>query len=544
MSARPQLRIVPEHRLAGLVTRVSTDGQSRNDEGSLKTQLQRLRQHIEYKTSVAGEDWTEAAVYELKAISGKDSMRSVEFERLFADIRVGRINTILCTSLDRICRSVRDFLHFFEVLSEHGVEFVCLKQNYDTTSPQGKLFVTIMMALAEFEREQTAERTRDAVAARAERGLWNGGRLLGYDLDANHKGYLIPNQSEVMVVNYAFDTYLECGSIAETVSRLNARGYRTKSFTSRREIEHPGHPFAITSIQHVLKNVAYVGKKVIGTGPGRRTVPAVWPGIVEPAKFERVQLLMASNSRSNHSGAAPVKHAHLLARGLLACGRCGSQMQGRSGTGHLKTTYYYYACASKDCCMRVVAGEIEDEVLSHLGSVASDPAVVSGIVENAAIETARQLAHLARRLRTEQRDLKSVRAKAARLLTLETPDDADARSLITDQLRELATRREQLERASRATEDEIQVARGLSITPDAVRDGLSNFKRVYAHLRPFEQRDLIHLLIRHAELHDTKVVLELYENACASFAQASKSDLRFEATKWLPDEDSNLEHRG
>ena len=217
MTSRPGLRLVQEHRLAGLVTRVSTDGQSRNDEGSLKTQLQRLRQHIEYKTTVAGEDWSEAAVYELKAISGKDSMRSVEFERLFADIRAGRINTILCTSLDRICRSVRDFLHFFEVLSEHGVEFVCLKQNYDTTSPQGKLFVTIMMALAEFEREQTAERTRDAVAARSERGLWNGGRLLGYDLDANHKGYLIPNDGEVAIVNYAFDTYLECGSLAGTV---------------------------------------------------------------------------------------------------------------------------------------------------------------------------------------------------------------------------------------------------------------------------------------------------------------------------------------
>ena len=53
-----------------------------------------------------------------------------------------------------------------------------------------------MMALAEFERTQTSERNRDATAARAERGLWNGGHLLGYDLDQAKKGNLIPNTQE------------------------------------------------------------------------------------------------------------------------------------------------------------------------------------------------------------------------------------------------------------------------------------------------------------------------------------------------------------
>jgi site-specific DNA recombinase len=158
-------------RRAGLVVRVSTDRQAITEEGSLKNQLQRLRQHIEYKTVACEEEWAEAEVYELKAISGKDSLRSAEFDRLFADIRSGRVNTVLCTALDRICRSVKDFLHFFEFLNEHGVEFVCLKQHYDTTTSQGKLFITIMMALAEFEREQTSERNREATAARAERGL-------------------------------------------------------------------------------------------------------------------------------------------------------------------------------------------------------------------------------------------------------------------------------------------------------------------------------------------------------------------------------------
>ena len=89
-----------------------------------------------------------------------------------------------------------------------------------------------MIALAEFEREQTSERTSEAAAARAERGLWNGGRLLGYDLDPDKKGSLVPNPEEALLVSFAFDTYLECGSLKNTAQALNRRGYRTKAYTS------------------------------------------------------------------------------------------------------------------------------------------------------------------------------------------------------------------------------------------------------------------------------------------------------------------------
>src|SRR5450759_2391371 len=101
------LSVVPAERRVGLVVRVSTDHQAANEEGSLKTQLQRLRQHIDYKNSVGSEGWSEAAVYELRAVSGKDSVRSDEFKHLFADIEAGRVNTVAFTALARLCRSVR-----------------------------------------------------------------------------------------------------------------------------------------------------------------------------------------------------------------------------------------------------------------------------------------------------------------------------------------------------------------------------------------------------------------------------------------------------
>ena len=535
MTARPALRVVADQRLAGLVTRVSTDRQARNDEGSLKTQLQRLRQHIEYKTGVGGEDWSEAAVYELRAISGKDSMRSAEFERLFADIRAGRINTVLCTSLDRICRSVRDFLHFFEVLSSYNVEFVCLKQNYDTTSPQGKLFVTIMMALAEFEREQTAERTRDAVAARSERGLWNGGRLLGYDLDADHKGNLIPNEAESVLVNFAFDTYLECGSIAETAIALNGAGFRSKSYVSRRQLEHPGGEFGTTTVQHMLKNRAYLGQKVISDTDGSsRSVPAVWLAIVDAEKFARVETLMAANGRSNHSGTATVRHAHLLGRGLLICGRCRGVMQGRSGTGRGGVTYFYYACINKDCALRVVADEVESAVIDRLGFLAADEQLVSDMVAVTNRQTESRLNALDKRLKAHQRDLKSLRAKAATILARDADGDADVRSLVNEELGDLARQRTQLENSTREVEDERARLLEASVIAESVTAALANFTHLYRHLNPHEQREVIALLVGSVELQDGRMTVEIYERACLRFGQAHISDSRFEATSWLP----------
>ena len=126
----------------GFIIRVSTDKQARNPEGSLTNQLQRLQAHIEYKNNACGEKWVESGRYMLKGVSGKDSFRSAEFAQLFSDMESGRVNTVICTALDRVSRSVKDFLNFFEILTKHNVEFVCLKQNYDTTSSQGKLFIT------------------------------------------------------------------------------------------------------------------------------------------------------------------------------------------------------------------------------------------------------------------------------------------------------------------------------------------------------------------------------------------------------------------
>ena len=501
----------PEKR-CGLVIRVSTDGQARNPEGSLTNQLQRLQAHIEYKTTACGEHWVDAARYTLPAISGAKSLRSAQFAQLFEDIRTGRVNTVLCTALDRICRSVKDFLEFFEFLNQHEVEFVCLKQNYDTTSPQGRLFIMIMMALAEFEREQTAERNRDSSLARAERGLWNGGHLLGYDLPPeNERGTLIPNEAEAAVVNAAFAIYLETGSINETVKLLNQRGYRTKEYGSRRGKHHAAGRFYWTPVRWMLMNYAYIGMKEVNKKrrwedqealpePKRyRLVEARWPGIVSEETFYAAQKLLEANDRTKHNQIKGVRHSYLFNHGLLWCGTCGKQMEGRSGTGQQRKRYYYYLC--KACGMRVSATVMTTLVLDRIRVLATEPDVLRDLVAETNRQLQTELPKAQERRAAMEKQLDEVKATSDGLLNrLAAMSTTDAGTLVTEKLDTLGQRRRDLEAGIGALDLSMDQIRREAVNEAQVREALAHTAEVFESLPPFRKKELIRLVLTRAEV--------------------------------------------
>ena len=527
-----------ESRRAGLIVRVSTDIQAANPEGSLTTQLQRLRQHVAYKRDTIGEPWEEAAVYELRGVSGKDSVRSPEFQRLFEDINAGRVNTIVCTALSRLCRNLRDFLDLLELLDEKGVQFCSLKEQFDTTTPHGRLIMTILMALAQFEREQTSERTRDAVIARAERGLWNGGQLLGFDLDPDRKGYLIPNDTELQTVEFGLETYLELGSIKAAARAMNRAGHRTKSYVSRRGKVHPGQEFSFSTVQQMLKNPAYIGKRQIDGLNGPELVDAVWPAVIDSELHDRVQALMASNARTHHSAVKHVRHVYVLNGGLVDCGRCGGSIEGRSGTGRSGQRYYYYSCRAK-CGLRVSADRLEGAVLDRLRILASDPTTVQALTNETQKRLGRDLPKLRKRRELLVKQLAAVGAEANRLLN-DWGETATAREFVEERIGELAARRDDIRNELGRAEQQIAEINTVSKSSDAVVEALRHLDEVYEALHPNERKELFRLVLRRIEVGDEQIVLEIYAGASAPAAGES-AVRRTERLGWLPDEDSNLE---
>jgi site-specific DNA recombinase len=545
------VREVVGMKKCGLIIRVSTDKQAENEEGSLKNQLQRLNAHIEYKNMAEGKkEWLEAGKYVLRGVSGKDSFRSPEFARLFEDMRIGKVNTVLCTSLDRVSRSVKDFLNFFEILTKYNVEFVCLKQNYDTTSSQGKLFITIMMALAEFEREQTSERNREATLARAERGLWNGGHLIGYDVNPEKRGYLFVNEKEKALVQFAFRTYIECGAILETVKRLNRNGYRTKAYSSRRGKYTPPKEFAYTSVQRILRNYAYIAKKEVNKRwmcqeqeslPEKkryRLVKAVWEPLIDEHAFNQVQYLLKKNYSTKHNATRAIKHVYILNSGKLRCGHCESEMEGGSGTSQIKKRYYYYVCKNPGCRFRLPAHEIERFIITYIRGLACKKEHIGQMVEATNGKMLKELPQLLAQKTALQKELEEVKNFAQGLLDQWTGMATDNNAVfLKDKLNELGKRRKEIEDALVSLDVLIEEVERDSVDQEMFEKLLVKFNEVFDSMLPYQQKELVDCLLHNASVSNTKMKIALYGRHTDTRLfdlLETQGDVRPEIPVWLP----------
>ena len=237
----------------GLYTRVSTEDQAQVKDGSLDTQIDLLQDYVALRSRRGEEDWRIAARYREEGRSGKDPSRP-EYRRLLADVRTGKIDTVLCTKIDRVSRSLPGFYELIETLEEHDASFVSLSEQLDTSTATGRAVLKILLVVAELEREQTSERTSQKAAWRASKGLKNGGQILGYDVDPDNPGIPTVNDQERDLVLLIYKTYLETDSYKRTAETLNQRGYRTKSYVSRRGSARGGRPFKDTTINRALTN--------------------------------------------------------------------------------------------------------------------------------------------------------------------------------------------------------------------------------------------------------------------------------------------------
>lgn len=108
--------------------------------------------------------------YFVEKISGKNTDRP-ELQRLFATIQEG--DTIHIHDFSRLSRSTSDLLHIVEDLNKKGVHLVSNKENLDTSTPTGKLMLTMIAAIYEFERTNTLERSKEGIRLAKQRGAYN-----------------------------------------------------------------------------------------------------------------------------------------------------------------------------------------------------------------------------------------------------------------------------------------------------------------------------------------------------------------------------------
>ena len=118
--------------------------------------------------------------------------------RLIGDIKQGIINIIVVYKVDRLSRSLADFVHLVDLFEKYGVSFVSVTQQFNTSTSMGRLTLNVLLSFAQFEREVTGERIRDKIAASKQKGMWMGGVVpQGYDVQDK---LLVVNKEEAKTI--------------------------------------------------------------------------------------------------------------------------------------------------------------------------------------------------------------------------------------------------------------------------------------------------------------------------------------------------------
>jgi site-specific DNA recombinase len=206
-----------------IYTRVSTESGLDQDFNSLDAQYDAAQAYIR---SQAHAGWTLVRPrYDDGGFSGGSTDRPA-LQQLLNDIRARRINVIVVYKVDRLTRSLADFAKLVELFDAHGVSFVSVTQQFNTTTSMGRLTLNVLLSFAQFEREVTSERIRDKIGASKRKGLWVGGMVpLGYQAK-DRKITVVANEAKI--VRHIFRRYLDLGSLNLLLTDLRRTGVKTK----------------------------------------------------------------------------------------------------------------------------------------------------------------------------------------------------------------------------------------------------------------------------------------------------------------------------
>jgi site-specific DNA recombinase len=270
------------------------------------------------------ENYVVFRVYEDGGYSA-DSMDRPALKEMLRDTRDGKLNCVLAYKIDRLTRSVKDFHVLMDIFDRCGVKFVSVTQSLDTQNPMGRLLRNVLLDFAQFEREMTADRTRDKMHQRAQKDLWIGGTVPYGCASENRK--LIPHPEEASRLQYMFHRFARIPSLSRLREELHRRGWYTRS----------NKPWSKMALDHILRNPVYCGLIRFNERPFK----AEHESLIEGSLYRKVQSIRKDRSH----GVTKIKREFLL-KGLIRCVECGSGMtphytQKRHKDGSVNRIPYY-----------------------------------------------------------------------------------------------------------------------------------------------------------------------------------------------------------
>jgi DNA invertase Pin-like site-specific DNA recombinase len=331
-----------------------------------------------YILSQAGQGWEQVPdLYDDGGLSG-GTLERPALQRLLADVASGRIDIIVVYKVDRLTRSLLDFAKLVEAFDQSNVSFVSITQSFNTTTSMGRLTLNMLLSFAQFEREVTAERIRDKIAASKAKGMWMGGTPpLGYRPDGRTLAIV---EGHAGLVRDIHRRYLELRNVRLVAESLQRDGIRTPVRTiTKTGKTFGGCNFSKGQLYAILRNPIYVGDIVHRDN----TYPGQHPPILDREDWTKVQQLLADNLQGIRTHTSPT---HSLLAGRIIDERGEPLIAAHATKGKQRYRYYvsrdvHYGTSS-NTALRIPAKEIEGLVAAQLADLFGDPI---GLLTNAGI---------------------------------------------------------------------------------------------------------------------------------------------------------------
>jgi len=437
--------------------RNSTDEQA--EKGTIEAQVDYANKYFDLNETTGFEMYLDEGTSGTIALEKRENA-----SRMLNDVKIGKIGAVYVYRLDRLARSVKHVLDTYEFLEAYNVRLISMTEAFDTGTPTGKFFMTLLASIAALERDTILERTQMGKDRNAKAGKWvSGAPPFGYRIGDD--GKLVIYEPEAETVKLVFKLYSEEMTMFELAKYLNAKGVETPATSKGTKNAstgkwHAGH------ISIILKTEAYTGvyNYLQRSKRNRETIEVDVPALVDIQTFNAIQKKILANA-DNARG----KRGRLyLLRGVIFCGHCGRSMIGNSGG----TNRAYYRCTGttdqgqgKRCTAKQIkATLIEDAVWSDILEIVKKPEQIKKYVDRSVAKGKESVAPVVNELsEVEEALIKKQKAKEKILSLINrgiiSDEDAEKElKSISIEIRSLNSRKEQLfeqQEKSKSVEAEV-----------------------------------------------------------------------------------------
>ena len=353
---------------AAIYVRVSREEQL--DNWSIAAQTREASEYCRQK------NWELLKIYTEEGISAhSDSIvKRPQFRKLLDDCKKGNFDIVVVHSIDRWSRNLGVTLESFKQLAENRVSFASISENIDYSTPEGRLFIAMLGAFAQYFSDNLAKHTRKGMKQRAVSGFSNGDVPFGYRRNEKDSGhvknvYVVSDEGEA--VKQIFQMYANGGhTLASLAAWLNEKGFKTRNKKELRDgsgnVVTGPRPFSLYSVRWILHNPFFTGK-VYYKG---QSYPGAHQAIIDEDLFQQVQARLKLSK--NRSKTFSPSYRQYLLKGIVRCIYCGyplwSETSAKGFTSYRepKNSRSHFACPAngKSISGRLLGDQIDNLIKS------------------------------------------------------------------------------------------------------------------------------------------------------------------------------------